>query len=404
MRERLVSFLFVIGGVGFYVLLAVVYPQSGPVSEDGRILRSGYGGDECQYQVLVEGLEGEEQELPLTVTVSPRSYTKQEAEQVFEAIMGRIPELIRGQNPSLQEVTTNLILPTWLEQEGVRLRWYSSDPELIRPDGQVGMVEEAQDMTLYLQLSDGIHKMDYEVPLRVVVPAGNSRQRLLEGLSAAIQRQDRLQQEAEYLELPLIYEGTTLTYKTEQGSSYAVLPVLGVLMAVIWPMRKQADRHKKQKQREQELLLDYAELVSKLNVFIGAGMTVRNAWFRMVSDYETGLKDGKQVKRAVYEEMRQISYQMQNGMPESTAYQEFGRRCRLPPYLKLGGLLEQNRKTGNKNLRAILETELTDAFELRKNLARRLGEEAGTKLLLPLFLMLGIVMVMIMVPAMMTMG
>ena len=39
------------------------------------------------------------------------------------------------------------------------------------------------------------------------------------------------------------------------------------------------------------------------------------------------------------------------------------------------------------------------AFEQRKNLAKKLGEEAGTKLLLPLFLMLGVVMVMMVVPA-----
>ena len=39
------------------------------------------------------------------------------------------------------------------------------------------------------------------------------------------------------------------------------------------------------------------------------------------------------------------------------------------------------------------------AFEQRKNLAKKLGEEAGTKLLLPLFLMLGVVMIMMVVPA-----
>jgi len=42
---------------------------------------------------------------------------------------------------------------------------------------------------------------------------------------------------------------------------------------------------------------------------------------------------------------------------------------------------------------------MASAFELRKNLAKKLGEEAGTKLLLPLFMMLGVVMVMIVVPA-----
>lgn len=147
--------------------------------------------------------------------------------------------------------------------------------------------------------------------------------------------------------------------------------------------------------------MDYAELVSKLQVLVGAGMTVRNAWGRMVRDYEA--VQGKK-ERPAYEEMRVTYYQMENGTPEGTAFREFGRRCRLQPYLKLSSILEQNRKTGTKNLRELLRIEVTDAFEMRKNLARRMGEEAGTKLLAPLFLLLLIVMIFIMVPAMMTMG
>lgn len=123
-----------------------------------------------------------------------------------------------------------------------------------------------------------------------------------------------------------------------------------------------------------------------------------------MQDYEVALAAGRQKKRALYEEMSQTYYQMERGISEGEAFREFGRRCRLQPYLKLSSLLEQNRKSGTKNLRTLLELELADAWEQRKNLARKLGEEAGTKLLLPLFLMLGIVMVMIMVPAMMSMA
>ena len=42
-------------------------------------------------------------------------------------------------------------------------------------------------------------------------------------------------------------------------------------------------------------------------------MTVRNAWGRMVQDYEAAA--GKQVRPA-YEEMRQTYYQMENGTAE----------------------------------------------------------------------------------------
>ena len=69
--------------------------------------------------------------------------------------------------------------------------------------------------------------------------------------------------------------------------------------------------------------------------------------------------------------------------------------------MKLSGLLEQNRKNGSRNLGDTLKIEMTEAFEQRKHQARRLGEEAGTKLLLPLFMMLTVVMIMIAVPALM---
>ena len=48
---------------------------------------------------------------------------------------------------------------------------------------------------------------------------------------------------------------------------------------------------------------------------------------------------------------------------------------------------------------AILGREAEEAYEERKKRARILGEEAGTKLLLPMLLMLVIVMAILMVPA-----
>ena len=42
---------------------------------------------------------------------------------------------------------------------------------------------------------------------------------------------------------------------------------------------------------------------------------------------------------------------------------------------------------------------MAEAFLERKNIAKRLGEEAGTKLLLPMFLMLAVVLVIVIGPA-----
>ena len=66
---------------------------------------------------------------------------------------------------------------------------------------------------------------------------------------------------------------------------------------------------------------------------------------------------------------------------------------------KLASLLTQNLRKGSSELSELLSKEAELAMEQRKNLAKRLGEEAGTKLLLPMMLMLSIIMVLIIVPA-----
>ena len=70
--------------------------------------------------------------------------------------------------------------------------------------------------------------------------------------------------------------------------------------------------------------------------------------------------------------------------------------------MKLISLLEQERKTGDARIRDAMELEVRQAFEQRKNVARRLGEEAGTKLMAPLMLSLITVLLIVAIPAMMT--
>ncbi|MDO4267117.1 MAG: hypothetical protein Q4C73_01495 [Eubacteriales bacterium] len=368
-----------------------------------RIRREDYGGGEQTKKLLVTGL-GEE-ELPVTVTVRPRAYTQEEAVQAFYGLMDGMEERIRGDNHSLMEVHTDLKLQTRDEETGILMRWRSSDPELISSAGRYqGPVEKAQELYLSVHLSAGSHEADFQIPVRVVPPEMTGQEAMEAALEEAIRRQDEEQKESEYLVLPGEQDGKSLIYRLEGETDYRMLPLMGLLAAALLIVREREQKKEQEKKRERELLLDYADLVSKLMVFIGAGMTVRGAWERIARDYEASKKKGRQSMRAASEEVCQTFHQLENGVPEGTAYREFGRRCRLQPYLKLSSLLEQNRKAGTKNLRAVLQTELEDAFEQRKNLARRMGEEAGTKLLLPLFLMLGMVMVMIMAPAMMSMG
>ena len=113
----------------------------------------------------------------------------------------------------------------------------------------------------------------------------------------------------------------------------------------VFALDKQNEIKEKQA-RQKQMCLDYPEVISKLTLLLGAGMTVRKAWRKIVNDYDSRIK--QQGKRAVYEEMRYTCRQMDGGVPEAECYEKFGRRCGTQEYMRFGALLSQNLRKGTK--------------------------------------------------------
>lgn len=248
------------------------------------------------------------------------------------------------------------------------------------------------------------HSAPYRIYVGIVPRALSRYESLLLQLQQAITSEDEGSLGENMLSLPTEIDGQRIYYSEHEDRSYLLLPLLGVIAAMAIYMRQGQARRTEKKQREALLMLDYSELVSKLMVYIGAGLTVRNALETISQHFDALIARGIKEDRPLYQELRTMVIQFRRNMPESEIYLSFGRRVNLKPYTKLVSLIEQNRMNGARNLRAMLELEMEDAFEQRKTTARRLGEEAGTKLLLPLFIMLGIVMIIVIVPAMSALG
>lgn len=248
------------------------------------------------------------------------------------------------------------------------------------------------------------HSAPYRIYVGIVPRELSRYESLLLQLQQAITAEDEGSLGENMLSLPTEIDGQRIYYSEHEDRSYLLLPLLGVVAAMAIYMRQGQAHRTEKKQREALLMLDYSELVSKLMVYIGAGLTVRNALETISQHFDALIARGIKADRPLYQELRTMVIQFRRNMPESEIYLLFGRRVNLKPYTKLVSLIEQNRMNGARNLRAMLELEMEDAFEQRKTTARRLGEEAGTKLLLPLFIMLGIVMIIVIVPAMSALG
>jgi hypothetical protein len=393
------------GGIILYAVLELftLWGRQNVFYGEG-LKRAGPGQGDSIYEVLVKGLdeEREDRKLLLEIPVRERRYTDKEADDLFDQLETELPTRMLSENDSLYAIRQNLSLKTRLDTFGLTVRWETSDPELIDSFGTVyneNIPEAGKEILIMAIVSDGIHERSYRYKGKVYPPVLTLEEKKKAAFQKWADDLDTKQQTDTSLILPDVFEGQKLKYFKPKEGSYGILPVLGLALAVLLQVRTQVEKQKKSRLREQQLLMDYSEVVSKLVVYIGAGYTVRGAWERIAAGYRESVKNGRRVMRPVYEEMVHTASQLKSGLSESRAYNEFGRRCGLQPYIKLAALLEQNQKNGGRQLRNALDIEMASAFEQRKNAARKLGEEAGTKLLLPLLLMLFVVMTMIVVPA-----
>ena len=140
--------------------------------------------------------------------------------------------------------------------------------------------------------------------------------------------------------------------------------------------------------RSHELLHDFSEVVSKLALLTNAGMILREAWEEVASA-------GNSV---IYTEMQLAVTDMRNGISEIDAIYNFGNRCVIPEIKKFTSTIVQGMTKGNSELVLMLQAQSKEVWQLKKQIVRREGEKAASKLLIPICIMFLGILIIIIVP------
>lgn len=382
-----------------FVLFIICSTFLKPSNQSNYIVRPYVDEDDTEVKIEVEGLlEGSQK---IEIPVSKRVYSQEEAKEAIKKGMDEILKILPGENTSLQNITTNLNPVSGLSDLGLSVKWDFGDGDIIDIQGNVDNenLSESVDIDIGVDISYESYEESYIIPARVLPKPLSADESLIKRFKDYISSADKKAVGEAGFYLPESFEGKKLVYHLEDSMNFHLIWIMGIIVAILLYLReKNGDRQKLEK-RKRELLKDYPDIVSKLIVFIGAGLSVRQSWEGIVKDYESENKEKRYAKRYAYEEMSKSLARLKTGTQENIVYKDFGRSCLLRQYMKLASLLEQNRKSGISGLSTLLNMEAQSAWEERLNLAKREGEELNTKLLLPLFMMLLIVMMMIVVPA-----
>ena len=345
-----------------------------------------------------------------TVTVHARRLTRPEAEKQAGNILKRFPDCLLGDNADADDIRQPLKMPAAEELFPFAADWESSRYAVLDTDGSIFNSEYADDRAekadLTLILTYGDWRFEKKMSFTVRAPVRDEETRFRGEIENTLKEAEKKSSEDNIFSLPSEADGTALVWKEQIEDVSSGILLMGMLIcACAWYMM---DRriHERTIERSRQLAIDYPQLISRIVLYLGAGMSVRNVFYKCASEYrgqqeaESKRKAGKKQNiRYLYEEILLVCNELDSGVAEAEAYMHFGRRCHSRQYTKLCSLLVQNLRRGNDTLLAVLQEEAQSSFEERKNLARELGEEAGTKLLLPMMIMLGVTMLIIIVPA-----
>ncbi len=191
-----------------------------------------------------------------------------------------------------------------------------------------------------------------------------------------------------YLFIALILIGLIGSAVDELDYSFIFI-ALAILAAVIYGPDR--DLNEKIKLKYRMIRIDFPDFLNKLTLLIDAGMTVQRAWEKIVADNKSD--------RPLYHELESVWRDIKGGRAESEAYENFARRCKTPEISKFVSVILQNLRKGSAQLITILRVQGSDCWELRKNEAKKLGEEASSKLLFPMMIMLIAILLIVLTPA-----
>jgi tight adherence protein C len=179
-----------------------------------------------------------------------------------------------------------------------------------------------------------------------------------------------------YMILGLILSSLFCIFGDADYTALAVIPGAGLLLFFL------ADKilDDRYKERKFKLERDFPDFLSKLVLLINAGLNVRQAIERIVTEAP---KDAP-----LYSELLDVLTDIRAGVSENEAFSDFAERCKIKQITNFVSILQQNMKLGGSQMLFELRRMGTECWELRKNVAKQLGETASSKLMIPLVLML----------------
>lgn len=338
----------------------------------------------------------------MEILVEPKTPSTDQLDTIFKDSYDYILSQLQGENPSLMEVRKPLNPVKTVPGISMQVQWNFLETNYILEDGSLytdAVLQEGSQTTIGLQLSYGGVTQNYSIEIKVFPPELTLEDKIKAEILEALEIENSEKNIEEVLKLPESAAGQSLVWHEKISNPSLNLTIVGLIILVLLIANNREQQNKQLKLRSEQLMEDYPDLIHQIVLLSSAGMN-------MTAVLKTILEDAKRQKkqRYVYMELEAIFGQIHQGISEVKAFEMFGKRCGELAYIKLGTMMAQYVTKGAKGISGLMETMADEAMHMRRENARRKGEIAGTRLLMPMGVILVVVFTILIIPAFLSMN
>lgn len=386
--------LFLGGGLSVLFLVLAFVLASGKQEISGTE-RPAPGNAAVSKQVL---LELDEEWQTLTLPVGAMEYEEAQIEQFHQAAEAYLEEIIAGENESLEKVTGKLYFPESFPECGAKIDWSTDAPWLVTSEGEVKNEEltGAKEVVITAEISYGTEKRYFSKKVVICPKIYTEKEKVLRAAQLELVKLEKESRTSERFELPTEVLGYSIKPAKEAsltGETFLLLLAAVVPLLCYFGYFGTLDTNRKKRKEEAEN--SYTEFITKLSLMLAAGVSIRQAFFRLAEEYETNRGE----QHVLTQELQVTKQELENGHSESEVYDAFGRRIGVLAYRRMASLLTQNVLKGVQGIRNLLLQEAKEVMVQERANIRTKGEQAGTKLLFPMMGLLFLVFAILLVPA-----
>lgn len=380
-----------------YVLLTLTAPENGAGSL--TVLERPEAGSRAATEHATLTLTGKEGsvEKDFSFSVPARDYTPEEAEALLSSALSQVESAYEG-----SVIASDLSLPQ--KAGAVRLSFSSLTPSLMRSDGTLQASPGQERQTILLQVRASLAGTRKEAVLKLYLASAQelSLSERADLLIESIQGGRYTGQES--LALPSQTEqGDAASFTREKSDAKYLWVILFLLIPGIVLVSQNSKYKQLWKTRLQKIDAAFPEFLEELSIVMGAGMSLTLAFQRLASDYRKERARSGELD-PLYEEVGKTGRELSQGVSMREALDHLSARVPLKEVRQFTSLLCQSMKRGDRYMLEKLREMSRHAQKTRSQNVRRKMEEADTRLLFPLVLMLIAVLMMVLTPALLTMG